>query len=90
MSRRISIAKPRNRILASSPGDLWSAIQQFRQTHDLSDLNVEEVYAGIRDPSSPRNAERLLRALDQARRGEGLEMSVEELRREVLGDEGDR
>lgn len=39
---------------------------------------------------SPRNAERLLRALDQARRGEGLELSVEELRREVLGDEGDR
>jgi antitoxin YefM len=39
---------------------------------------------------SPRNAERLLLALDQARRGEGLEMSVEELRREVLGGEGDR
>jgi len=33
---------------------------------------------------SPRNAERLLLALDQARRGEGLERSVEELRREVL------
>lgn len=39
---------------------------------------------------SPRNAERLLLALDQARRGEGLEMSAEELRREVLGGEGDR
>jgi antitoxin YefM len=39
---------------------------------------------------SPRNAERLLLALDQAQRGEGLEMSVEELRREVLGGEGDR
>lgn len=39
---------------------------------------------------SPRNAERLWLALDQARRGEGLEMSVEELRREVLGDEDDR
>jgi antitoxin YefM len=39
---------------------------------------------------SPCNAERLWLALDQARRGEGLEMSVEELRREVLGDEGDR
>ena len=39
---------------------------------------------------SPRNAERLWLALDQARRGEGLEMSVEELRREVLGGEGDR
>jgi antitoxin YefM len=39
---------------------------------------------------SPRNAERLLLALDQARRGEGLEMSAEELRREVLGDTSDR
>jgi antitoxin YefM len=39
---------------------------------------------------SPRNAERLWLALDQARRGEGLEMSGEELRREVLGDKGDR
>jgi antitoxin YefM len=39
---------------------------------------------------SPRNAERLWLALDQARRGEGLEMRVEELRREVLGGEGDR
>ena len=86
MSKRISIAKARNkrreladvtehgepigstregrsiaalvplqeyRSLASSPRDLWSAIQQFRQTHDLSDLNIEEVYAGIRDPSPP-------------------------------------
>jgi antitoxin YefM len=39
---------------------------------------------------SPRNAERLLLALEQARRGEGLEMSVEELRHEVLDDKGDR
>jgi len=39
---------------------------------------------------SPRNAERLWLALDQARRGEGLELSVEELRREVLGGEGER
>lgn len=54
MSRRISIAEARDRTLASSPGDLWSAIQQFRQTHDLSDLNVEEVYAGIRDSSPGR------------------------------------
>jgi antitoxin YefM len=39
---------------------------------------------------SPRNAERLLLALDQARRGEGIEMSLEDLRREVLGDERER
>lgn len=42
------------RSLTSPPRDLWSAIQQFRQTHDLSDLNIEEVYAGIRDPSPGR------------------------------------
>lgn len=34
---------------------------------------------------SPRNAARLALALEQAQRGEGLELSVEELRREVLG-----
>lgn len=39
---------------ASGPRDLWSAIQEFRQTHDLSDLNIEEVYAGVRDPSPGR------------------------------------
>jgi prevent-host-death family protein len=43
------------RSVASSPQDLWAAIQQFRQSHDLSDLNVEEVYAGIRDPSPGRD-----------------------------------
>jgi antitoxin YefM len=51
-------------------------------------------YEGLLETShllrSPRNAERLLLALDQARRGEGLEMSVEELRREVLNGEDDR
>ncbi len=51
-------------------------------------------YEGLLETShllrSPRHAERLLLALDQACRGEGLEMSVEELRREVLGGEGDR
>ena len=39
---------------------------------------------------SPRNAERLLLALDQARRGEGVVVSVEELRREILDGEGNR
>jgi antitoxin YefM len=50
-------------------------------------------YEGLLETShllrSPRNAERLLLALEQARRGEGLEVSVEELRREVLGGESD-
>lgn len=51
-------------------------------------------YEGLLETShllrSPRNAERLLLALEQARRGEGLEISVEELRREVLGGERGR
>lgn len=34
---------------------------------------------------SPRNAARLLLALDQSQRGEGLKLSVEELRVKVLG-----
>lgn len=37
---------------------------------------------------SPRNAARLLLALDQAQRSEGLELSAEELRREVLDEQG--
>jgi antitoxin YefM len=37
---------------------------------------------------SPRNAKRLLEALEGARRGEGIPMTIEELRREVgLGEE---
>jgi antitoxin YefM len=39
---------------------------------------------------SPRNAERLVLALDQASRGEGLAVSVDELRREVLSGEDNR
>jgi antitoxin YefM len=50
-------------------------------------------YEGLLETShllrSPRNAERLLLAFEQARRGEGLEISVEELRREVLDGERD-
>ncbi len=34
---------------------------------------------------SPRNAERLLLAIGQAHRGEGLVRSVEDLRRDILG-----
>jgi antitoxin (DNA-binding transcriptional repressor) of toxin-antitoxin stability system len=55
-SRPVAALAPlqEDRISASSPRDLWSAIQEFRQTHDLSDLDIEDVYAGIRDPSPGR------------------------------------
>lgn len=37
--------------------DLWTAIQRFRQTADLEALNVEEVYADVRDRSPGREPE---------------------------------
>jgi antitoxin YefM len=56
-------------------------------------INADE-YEGLLEIShllhSPRNAERPLLALAQARRGEGLGMSAEELRRDVLSDERNR
>ena len=48
----VSLEEYRNSTL--TPRNLWDAIQEFRQTHDLSDLDIEEVYAGIRDPSPGR------------------------------------
>jgi cytochrome c556 len=35
--------------LTTGPPDLWAAIQKFRAEHDLSDLDVEEVFANVRD-----------------------------------------
>jgi hypothetical protein len=37
--------------------DLWAAIQQFRQTADLETLDVDEVYADVRDRSPGREPE---------------------------------
>lgn len=37
--------------------DLWTSIQKFRSTHDLSDLRIEEVYADVRDLSLGRETE---------------------------------
>ncbi len=34
--------------------DLWKAIQAFRERTDVSDLDVEEVFRGVRDPSPGR------------------------------------
>src|SRR5688572_12596783 len=34
--------------LTTGPPDLWAAIQKFRAEHDLSDLDVEEVFANVR------------------------------------------
>jgi prevent-host-death family protein len=37
------------RRLSVGSTDLWSAIEAFRQSHDLDDLDVDEVFAGVRD-----------------------------------------
>jgi len=43
--------------LASGARDLWDAIQTFRDTHDLTDLRVDEIYADVRDPSPGREVD---------------------------------
>lgn len=37
--------------------DLWTSIQEFRAKHDLSALDVEEVYADVRDRTPGREVE---------------------------------
>ena len=44
--------------LTTGPPDLWVAIQKFRAEHDLSDLDIEEVFADVRDVANPRSLSR--------------------------------
>lgn len=37
--------------------DLWAAIEAFRRETDLSDLDPEEIFAGVRDSSPGREVE---------------------------------
>ena len=37
--------------------DLWDAIEQFRAEHDLHDLDVDQVYEGVRDANAGREVE---------------------------------
>lgn len=37
--------------------DLWRAIEEFRERTDLSDLDVDEIFAGVRDRSPGREVE---------------------------------
>ena len=37
--------------------DLWRAIETFRERTDLSDLHVEEIFRGVRDPSPGREVD---------------------------------
>ncbi len=43
--------------LTTGPPDLWAAIQKFRAEHDLSDLDVEEVFGDVRDRTPGREVE---------------------------------
>ncbi len=44
--------------LTTGPPDLWAAIQKFRAEHDLSDLDIEEVFANIVDRTPGREVKR--------------------------------
>jgi hypothetical protein len=37
--------------------DLWRAIEAFRERTDLSDLDVDEIFRGVRDASPRREVE---------------------------------
>lgn len=37
--------------------DLWQAIEAFRQRTDLTDLDVDEIFGGVRDRSPGRQVE---------------------------------
>ena len=39
---------------AGSEG-FWSALQEFRRTHDLTGIDPDEVFKDVRDPSSGRD-----------------------------------
>lgn len=44
------------RLRPRRPG-LWRAIEEFRERTDLSDLDVDEIFRGVRDPSPGREVE---------------------------------
>jgi prevent-host-death family protein len=41
--------------LSSGRSDVWSRLQEFRKKHDLSELNIDEIFAGVRDRSPGRS-----------------------------------
>jgi prevent-host-death family protein len=40
--------------MGGGQGTWWEAIEDFRSRHDLRQLNVEEIFAGVRDRSPGR------------------------------------
>lgn len=43
--------------LGAGRPDLWESIESFRRQSDLGDLDVDEIFAGVRDRSSGRGVE---------------------------------
>jgi antitoxin Phd len=37
--------------------DFWDALQEFRKSHDLADLDVDALFEGVRDRAPGREAE---------------------------------
>ena len=82
----------------ASLASLWDAVTQNREIVIIERRGAEPValisadeLEGLMETAyllrSPKNAERLLRALGRAQRKEGVPMTIDELRREVcLGE----
>lgn len=73
-------------VLDQVANDQEVVIVRRRGAKDVALIPADEL-AGLLETAhllrSPRNAERLMSALDKARRGKGKRMSLERLRREV-------
>jgi prevent-host-death family protein len=41
--------------LTGAHGDLWSAVEAFRKSHDLATLDLDGVFDGVREPSVGRD-----------------------------------
>jgi antitoxin YefM len=73
-------------VLDQVANDLEIVIVRRRGAKDVALIPADEL-AGLLETAhllrSPRNAKRLMSALENARRGKGKKMSLEQLRREV-------
>ena len=74
------------KLLSKAVDDRETVIIKRRGSKDVALIAADEL-AGLLEAAhllrSPRNAERLLAALESARRGEGEVMTLEELRRDI-------
>lgn len=94
MSVQVTYTEARARL-----ADLWDQVTDNREVVIITRRGAEDValiaadeLAGLQETAhllrSPKNAQRLLAALQQALEGEGTPVSVDELRRDLGLDEG--